>query len=66
MEDAEKIRHNGMHRCAFEYGSLVDLYFDRSPAKSGRRTGVLLDRGMTNSLYYEDPGSYDFLCVVAT
>jgi hypothetical protein len=27
MEDAEKIRHNGMHRCAFEYRSLVDLIF---------------------------------------
>jgi hypothetical protein len=41
-----------MHRCAF---SLVDLCFDRSPAKSGRRTG----RGTTNSLYYKDPGSYE-------
>ena len=30
-DDAEKVRHNGMHHCAFEYGSFADLMssFDR-------------------------------------
>ena len=30
-DDAEKNRHNGMHHCAFEYGSFADLMtsFDR-------------------------------------
>ena len=55
-DDADKIRHNGMHHCAFEYKSFAELMstFDRL-----RQTGVepafCLDHGMTVSLYYKDP-----------
>jgi catechol 2,3-dioxygenase len=55
-DDAEKVRHNGMHHCAFEYASFADLMssFDRL-----RTAGVLpafcLDHGLTISLYYKDP-----------
>jgi catechol 2,3-dioxygenase len=55
-DDAEKIRHNGMHHCAFEYANFADLMstFDRL-----RNAGVVpafcLDHGLTISLYYKDP-----------
>lgn len=53
---AEKNRHNGMHHCAFEYGSFADLMtsFDRLP-KAGVEPAFCLDHGMTISLYYKDP-----------
>jgi catechol 2,3-dioxygenase len=55
-DDAEKNRHNGMHHCAFEYGSFADLMtsFDRL-RKAGIEPAFCLDHGMTISLYYRDP-----------
>ena len=54
--DAEKVRHNGMHHCAFEYGSFADLMssFDRLRA-AGVLPAFCLDHGLTISLYYKDP-----------
>ena len=54
--DAEKIQHNGMHHCAFEYDSFADLMssFDRL-RKAGVEPAVCLDHGLTISLYYKDP-----------
>src|SRR5215470_8921468 len=55
-DDADKTRHNGMHHCAFEYGSFEELMssFDRL-----RRANIVpafcLDHGLTISLYYKDP-----------
>ena len=59
-DDAEKNRHNGMHHCAFEYGSFADLMtsFDRL-RQAGVEPAFCLDHGMTISLYYKDPeGNY--------
>jgi catechol 2,3-dioxygenase len=55
-DDAQKIRHNGMHHCAFEYGSFADLMasFDRL-RKAGVLPAFCLDHGLTISLYYRDP-----------
>ena len=55
-DDAEKVRHNGMHHCAFEYGSFADLMssFDRLRA-AGVLPAFCLDHGSTISLYYKDP-----------
>lgn len=55
-DDAEKVRHNGMHHCAFEYESFADLMssFDRL-RKAGVEPAFCLDHGMTISLYYKDP-----------
>ncbi|HXW50104.1 MAG TPA: VOC family protein [Xanthobacteraceae bacterium] len=55
-DDAQKIKHNGMHHCAFEYGSFDDLMasFDRL-RKAGIEPAFCLDHGMTISLYYRDP-----------
>ncbi len=55
-DDAEKTRHNGMHHCAFEYGSFADLMasFDRL-RKAGLEPAFCLDHGLTISLYYRDP-----------
>ena len=55
-DDADKIRHNGMHHCAFEYSSFADLMssFDRL-RKAGLEPAFCLDHGMTISLYYKDP-----------
>jgi catechol 2,3-dioxygenase len=54
--DAEKIQHNGMHHCAFEYDSFADLMssFDRL-RKAGVEPAFCLDHGLTISLYYKDP-----------
>jgi catechol-2,3-dioxygenase len=54
--DAEKIQHNGMHHCAFEYDSFADLMssFDRL-RKAGVDPAFCLDHGLTISLYYKDP-----------
>ena len=41
-DDADKIRHNGMHHCAFEYASFADLMSSYGRLReAGRRTGVL-------------------------
>jgi len=55
-DDAQKIKHNGMHQCAFEYESFDDLMasFDRL-RKAGIEPAFCLDHGMTISLYYRDP-----------
>jgi catechol-2,3-dioxygenase len=55
-DDAEKVRHNGMHHCAFEYASFADLMssFDRLRA-AGVLPAFCLDHGLTISHYYKDP-----------
>ena len=55
-DDAQKITHNGMHHCAFEFDSFEDLMasFDRL-RKSGIEPAFCLDHGLTISLYYKDP-----------
>jgi catechol 2,3-dioxygenase len=55
-DDAQKIRHNGMHHSAFEYASFADLMssFDRL-RKEGIEPAFCLDHGLTISLYYKDP-----------
>jgi catechol-2,3-dioxygenase len=55
-DDEQKIRHNGMHHCAFEFDSFDDLMasFDRL-RKANIEPAFCLDHGMTISLYYEDP-----------
>jgi catechol 2,3-dioxygenase len=59
-DDADKIRHNGMHHCAFEYASFADQMssYDRL-RKAGVEPAFCLDHGLTMSIYYEDPeGNY--------
>jgi catechol-2,3-dioxygenase len=59
-DDPEKVRHNGMHHCAFEYASFADLMatFDRL-RREGVEPAFCLDHGLTISLYYADPeGNY--------
>jgi catechol 2,3-dioxygenase len=55
-DDDDKVRHNGMHHCAFEYDSFADLMssFDRM-RKAGVVPAFCLDHGLTISLYYKDP-----------
>jgi len=55
-DDKQKPSHNGMHHCAFEYGSFEDLMmsFERL-RKEGIEPAFCLDHGMTISLYYRDP-----------
>jgi catechol 2,3-dioxygenase len=55
-DDPEKIQHNGMHHCAFEYDSFTDLMstYDRL-RQAGVEPAFCLDHGMTMSLYYRDP-----------
>ncbi|MEH2510554.1 catechol 2,3-dioxygenase [Nitrobacteraceae bacterium AZCC 1564] len=55
-DDADKVRHNGMHHCAFEFEDLDDLLstFDRLRA-AGIEPAFCLDHGLTISLYYKDP-----------
>jgi len=57
-DDADKVRHNGMHHCAFEFDSFDDLmnHFDRLRA-AGIEPAFCLDHGLTISLYYKDPES---------
>jgi hypothetical protein len=53
-DDAEKVRQNGMHHYAFEYGSFANLMssFDRLRA-AGVLPSFCLDHGLTISLYYK-------------
>ena len=55
-DDAQKVSHNGMHHCAFEYDNFNDLMasFDRL-RKAGIEPAFCLDHGLTISLYYKDP-----------
>ena len=59
-DDPDKIKHNGIHHSAFEYGSFSDLMssYDRL-RKQNIEPAFCLDHGSTISLYYQDPeGSY--------
>ncbi len=59
-DDPQKISHNGMHHCAFEYESFADLMesYDRL-RKAGVEPAFTLDHGLTISIYYRDPeGNY--------
>jgi catechol 2,3-dioxygenase len=59
-DDAHKIRHNGMHHCAFEYASFADLMssYDRL-RRAGVEPAFCVDHGVTFSIYYKDPeGNY--------
>lgn len=59
-DDADKVRHNGVHHMAFEYETFADLMssFDRM-RKAGVEPAFCLDHGLTISLYYKDPeGNY--------
>jgi len=55
-DDADKVCHNGMHHCAFEYSSFAELMstYDRL-RQAGVEPAFSLDHGMTISLYYKDP-----------
>jgi catechol 2,3-dioxygenase len=55
-DDGDKVRHNGVHHCAFEYDSFADLMssFDRMRG-AGIMPAFCLDHGLTISLYYKDP-----------
>ena len=55
-DDADKVRHNGMHHSAFEYASFADLMssYDRM-RQDGVEPAFCLDHGLTISLYYRDP-----------
>jgi len=55
-DDTEKVSHNGMHHCAFEYDSFEDLMesFNRL-RKADIEPAFCLDHGLTISLYYKDP-----------
>jgi catechol 2,3-dioxygenase len=55
-DDSAKVRHNGMHHCAFEFESFGDLmdHFNRLRAER-IEPAFCLDHGMTISLYYRDP-----------
>jgi len=57
-DDADKVCHNGMHHCAFEYSSFAELMstYDRL-RHAGVEPAFSLDHGMTISLYYMDPES---------
>jgi catechol 2,3-dioxygenase len=59
-DDADKICHNGMHHCAFEYDSFSDLMSSYNRLrKEGLEPAFCLDHGLTISFYYEDPeGNY--------
>lgn len=59
-DDADKIKHTGMHHSAFEYASFDDLMasFERLKGE-GVLPAFSLDHGLTISLYYKDPeGNY--------
>ena len=55
-DDADKVRHNGMHHCAFEYSSFDELMSTYARLRqAGVEPAFSLDHGMTMSLYYKDP-----------
>jgi len=59
-DDTQKVSHNGMHHCAFEYNNFDELMssFDRM-RKANVEPAFCLDHGLTISLYYRDPeGNY--------
>ncbi len=55
-DDPDKVRHNGMHHCAFEYASFADLMSSYARMKQANIVpSFALDHGLTISLYYRDP-----------
>ena len=62
-DDVDKIRHNGMHHCAFEYGSFDDLMssYDRL-REANVEPAFCVDHGLTISIYYEDPEATSSNC----
>ncbi len=57
-DDADKVRHNGMHHSAFEYASFADLMASYERLKDeGILPAFCLDHGLTISIYYKDPES---------
>ena len=55
-DDAEKVRHTGMHHSAFEYDSFDDLMSSYERLKGdGILPAFCLDHGLTMSIYYKDP-----------
>jgi catechol 2,3-dioxygenase len=55
-DDAEKVRHTGLHHTAYEYASmsaLLDTY--ARLREKGITPHACLDHGMTMSFYYVDP-----------
>jgi len=59
-DDADKIRHNGIHHCAFEYASFADLMSSYGRLReAGVEPAFCIDHSVTISIYYEDPeGNY--------
>src|SRR4051812_22201598 len=55
-DDADKLRHSGLHHTAFEFDSYDDLMntYVRLEA-AGIEPHACLDHGMTTSMYYVDP-----------
>lgn len=55
-DDAEKLRHSGLHHTAFEFESYDDLLETYVRLKAQRiEPHACLDHGMTTSMYYVDP-----------
>lgn len=55
-QDAEKVKHTGMHHSAFEYDSFDDLMATYERLKGEDILPAFsLDHGLTISLYYKDP-----------
>lgn len=59
-DDADKVKHTGLHHSAFEYASFDDLMSSFARLKGeGILPAFALDHGLTISLYYRDPeGNY--------
>ena len=59
-DDPNKVKHNVMHHCAFEYESFSDLMSSYARMRDeGIVPAFSLDHGITTSLYYRDPdGNY--------
>ena len=55
-DDADKIRHNGIHHCAFEYASFADLMSSYGRLReAGVEPAFCIDHSVTISIYYETP-----------
>ena len=55
-DDPDKVKHNAMHHCAFEYESFSDLMSSYARMRDeGIVPAFALDHGITMSLYYKDP-----------
>ena len=54
IDDPQKVSHNGMHHCAFEYSSFADLLASYKRLKdAGVTPAFCLDHGLTISIYYQ-------------